>query len=398
MFSKNKLKEIALLITAVLTTGLATEVYAKSVIAVNAGEESVNPLSNMTISSATQRSQLSNYTINFRASCFGANLRSVSNPIDPNLQVKMSGNLDIDAIKYTFSFSFPGNVATNTGTTLANLATPDIKTLSGAQFAGTKSLSTTGNLLLMGVAGNNVASIDPVTAKISGAQARFVVSSIIFEQNGKILSVGSMYMNQSSDGKNYDIEASFPGAAGYCGGYYSPLMVFMDGQRPQFNNIVDFDMGTGLKTYWPEKNHRGYILALPVKNKVLTVNELFGEGPKYVNGFEKLSSYDLNKDGKIDAQDPVFKKLVLWKDKSGMGFYNRKDALKLSQVVRAINLKYSTANEQISAGAEFRERSTIKLTDKYRKYQKQAYIVDVWFKPVFDNKLQKTELSKLSSL
>ena len=44
----------------------------------------------------------------------------------------------------------------------------------------------------------------------------------------------------ASDNSSADLTVSFPGQTGFCGGYWSPLMIFLDEKRPQFNHISDF--------------------------------------------------------------------------------------------------------------------------------------------------------------
>lgn len=389
-------------ISLAICFGVSTNAMAKSGLVVNGGEGAVNPLADLSSPAATQRSQSNNYAIRFRASCFGTNLRSVSNPISPQSEITMKGNVHLDGTDYAFETKFNGAVTTKAGATGA-APTPSIN-ITG--FSGAKSIGFADNLMLVNIHSTATSSIDPVTAQITVAKNRFKISGIKFSQvvpvnggayraNNGPVSVGSLYMNQSPDGKTYDIEVAFPGENGFCGGYYSPLMVFLDEQKPAFNNIVDFNMNTGLKTYWPEKNHHGYFVALPEKNKIKSSEQLFGESEKYNNGFEKLATHDLNHDGVIDSKDPVYHKLVLWKDGSGKGIYHPKDSLKLSAVIKSINLRFDTAIEQVSAGAEFRERSTITLTKQYQ-HHKNAYIVDVWFKPTLGGEAKDLNL-KLTS-
>ena len=394
----NKLKVLSLaMLLGTAGTALAAE---KNGLTVNGGEGAVNPLSDMSVAGATQRTSVNNYTVRFRASCFGVNLRGVANPISPNATVTMSGQITIDnQAPQNFSVGFPAAAALKGNSSGATLSGFTLPAGSRAGFAG--------NMLVANIPSTVTNSIDPVTAKITVAQQRFQVSGISFRQDipgggggqyygqSGILSSSAINITQSTDGKTFDIETSFPGEQGFCGGYHSPLMVFLDEKIPKFENVVSFNMGHGLKTFWPEKNHAGYFLALPKNGKVVSNKELFGESQDHPNGFDSLAVHDLNKDGVIDKKDPVYAKLVLWKDKGGKGVYSSKNSVPLAQLIKSINLKFQPNITQVSANAEFRERSTLVLT-KPTKATQNAYIVDVWFKPSLGTE-DKGDLPKLSA-
>lgn len=391
----NKLKVLSLAICV----GASSTAFSKNGLTVNGGEGAVNPLTDMSVVGATQRTTTNNYAVRFRASCFGTNLRGVANPISPSSIVTMNGQITIDSqAPQGFSITFPAAAAINGNSGGTPLSGFNLPSGSRAGFSG--------NLIVANIPSTVTSTIDPVTAKITVAQQRFKISGINFSQtvpadggqyyaNNGALSTGGISINQSSDGKTFDIEASFPGQNGYCGGFYSPLMVFLDEKIPKFENIVSFDMGHGLKTFWPEKNHAGYFLALPKKGKVISNKDLFGETEKHSNGFESLAVHDINKDGVIDKNDPVFKKLVLWKDQSGKGVYAKKDSIPLSQMLKSINLKFQPNITQVSANAEFREKSTVVLANPSKSNQ-NAYIVDVWFKPALGTE-HKLDLPQLSA-
>lgn len=396
----NKLKAVSLAICI----GAGQYALAENALTINGGEGAVNPLSDMSVAGATQRTTTNNYQVRFRASCFGTNLRGVANPIAPNSTVTMKGNITIDGKpSQAFSISFPAAAAlknNNSGATLAGYTLP----------AGARA-GFSGNMLVADIPSPVTSSIDPVTAKITVAQQRFKISDVSFSQvipagggggaaysfygYDGVLSSSAINLTQSTDGKTFDIETSFPGQEGYCGGYHSPLMVFLDEKIPKFENIVSFNMGHGLKTYWPEKNHAGYFLALPKQGKVTSNKELFGETQDHPNGFDNLAVHDLNKDGVIDNKDPVFKKLVLWKDKSGKGVYSKNDSVPLAQMIKSINLNFKPNITQVSANVELRERSTVVVAHPTKQNQ-NAYIVDVWFKPALGTE-DKLDLPKLSA-
>jgi len=118
-----------------------------------------------------------------------------------------------------------------------------------------------------------------------------------------------------------ELSASFPGQTGFCGGCWSPLMVFLDESRPKFTQVVDFPLNTIGKTDWPEQNSPGYRIAIDLDRSwaIDPRLELFGQIAEIQNGFEALKKLDSNRDGLIDIKDKHFNKLILWQDKNGDG-------------------------------------------------------------------------------
>ncbi len=107
---------------------------------------------------------------------------------------------------------------------------------------------------------------------------------------------------------------------------YTPLVVNFDNAPLQFTaaSAASFDIaanGQCMSTDWPELPW----LALDRDQNGIIEDgsELFGSGTRMAaggqasNGFEALRELDHNRDGKIDARDPAFAKLVLWSDSDG---------------------------------------------------------------------------------
>ena len=378
--------------------------FAKTGITVSNSEAVNNPMAANSSLGATQRSSQNALALRLRVSCFGTNLRSVTNPVSPTSNITMTGQIKTSTTGEfkDFSLKFPASAVLDAAATpVVTIPAGDL----GGALVGAKA-GIANNLLSVSMKSTVTSSINPSTATISEAQAVFQLQNIQFIQSGTggggpymatdgPLSVGSLTLTQSSDGKTYDVETSFPGQDGYCGGFYSPLMVFFDEKRPSFNNVVDFNMGHGLKTYWPEKEHPGYFIALPVNGRIKDVNQLFGESKKFGNGFEKLATFDANKDGVIDRKDPVFKKLVLWKDVSGSGKFSAKDSIALSKKIKSIDLKYRSVVEAVGRYAEYRQNSKAELVATRGQPPAKAVVVDVWFKPYTE--VPTKEIRKLSS-
>ncbi|NCN42423.1 hypothetical protein GW916_14390 [bacterium] len=167
-------------------------------------------------------------------------------------------------------------------------------------------------------------------------------------------------------------------------------MVFFDDSRPEFTANSDFPLnGENSLSYWPEKNAPGYWLALDVNNDgmINASNELFGNNKDTTsNGFKALAIHDSNGDGVIDFKDPVFKNLVLWKDKNADGISQASELQPLSEKsIQYISLRYDdTQIDRVAARAQLRERALFTFKDQSGQ-TKAGEIVDVWVSPYFED-------------
>ena len=186
----------------------------------------------------------------------------------------------------------------------------------------------------------------------------------------------------SSDFHTLNISAAFPGQVYFCGGFFSPLMLFFNDSRPHYTANVKFRMNSySDRTYWPESNSEGYFLALDRNGDgiINDISELFGSEDDSSNGFEVLKYFDSNNDGVIDEKDPIFKHLVLWHDSTGTGVTLKKDLKTLKEMgIIEIRLNYSTPYVR-SEGQRAEERERAEFTFvKSGKIQK-GEVIDVWF-------------------
>lgn len=192
--------------------------------------------------------------------------------------------------------------------------------------------------------------------------------------------------------------ADFPGAAspgmkakvqgetktGFCGAYYSPLMLFFDDELPDFTGKSSFPIRENQQggVYWPEPHAPGYFLALDEKNnsQIKDGSQLFGDYGNYENGFANLAAHDLNKDGVIDAKDKVFKKLKLWNDKNGDGISQKSEVKTLKEKgVTSIDLKYINETNKFGDRAEYKQKSFFSF--KQKGAVKKGVVLDIWFSP-----------------
>lgn len=202
----------------------------------------------------------------------------------------------------------------------------------------------------------------------------------------------------SSDMCIYDIFIDIPGAAqpgqtpwyitrdesGFCGAWYSPIMLFTDSKLPKFTGRTEFKLSDfPTKTFWVEPNAPGYFLALDQnKNgKIDDGTELFGDGQGHNNGFEALSYLDTDKNGVIDRKDKRFNELLVWQDKNGNGISESEELQKVTAFgLVSINLKYKAHHQYFGQRASYRQASTFKF--KSQDKIKEGRALDIWFNDV----------------
>ena len=192
--------------------------------------------------------------------------------------------------------------------------------------------------------------------------------------------------DEANGNRSFTLVVKHPGAEGFCGGFYSPLMLFFDNKLPEFNGVSLFPlygMKPGQRVNWPEKYAPGYFLVNLKGEKVISsATQLFGQDDKFANGFDALAIYDKNKDGVIDKKDKIFKSLKLWNDENGNGLSDKGELKSLtSKGVNSINLNYNTRNpSKFADRARAREKSTFSFKEKGK--QMKGQIFDVWLAPI----------------
>jgi len=77
------------------------------------------------------------------------------------------------------------------------------------------------------------------------------------------------------------------------------------------------------------------------------VAELFGSSN--VDGYDELATVDANGDGKIDASDPAFAELLIWRDLDGDGISTADEMLTLAQAgIARFNLAYTQSDTNVA--------------------------------------------------
>lgn len=196
----------------------------------------------------------------------------------------------------------------------------------------------------------------------------------------------SATFDEANGNKSFTAVVKFPGSEGYCGGFYSPLMLFFDKDIPQFKGVSTFPLygvAENARVHWPESGSKGYFLVnLGTKKSVEGHQQLFGQDATFANGFDALKVHDANGDGVIDAKDAIFSSLKLWNDKNGDGVSQAEELVSLgSKGVESISLKYSNRDvSKFEGRAIAREKSTFKF--KHKTKVVTADIYDVWLSPI----------------
>lgn len=341
-------------------------------------------------------------------SCFGTNLRGVGNPVAPNAVIRANLSFVIDGKPQDMWVEYPSMLVMARGMVGGDISPMQSHTYS---LPSGGDAGIWGNTVIMNTKIPTGVSIDN-QGNITVAKGDVYLKSYSFDQiitecdqrkvygsyghsasqatvgcgnfMGKPgrLSASFGGISVASDKSAIEVKVSFPGQTGFCGGYWSPLMVFFDDERPQFTNSSDFPLFPIGKTMWPEANSPGWFVAVDRDgNKLIErKDELFGDSMDHVNGFEALREFDTNKDGFIDKKDKDFHKLVLWQDKNGDGISQKSEMVKLSTMVTKISLNYEKGIiTPIGKYAEARERA--KFWYKKDGKTKQGDIIDIWLSP-----------------
>lgn len=328
-------------------------------------------INNFVIAGTSSISETGPFIVNIHNSCFDTSLRVVGGRITTTSTISVGLRLTTGA---TLAVSYPASAATTSPST--NSVVPLTVTGSGAKAW------MFGNLVRIQIPvatfPYNPASPDPRTPQLSDYSISQTSGSLAVTGQTAYVAVSplsaQMHIYQAPGSYSADIDAAFPGAAAYCGGFVSPLMVFFDQNRPFFrghSKLLNGDQGT----YWPKGKDPGYFLALDRNGDGrIDGDELFGSEGGPSNGFEHLRELDENRDGVIDAADPLFAKLLLFRDWQG-----QTELIKASEKLESIELNYNPNQIiPIADRAELRENATLMFIANGKR--KKGQIVDVWLK------------------
>ncbi len=376
---------------------------------------SVNSNPGAPAASTISRTGTGSMTVRLIASCYGTNLRSVSNPLSPaseveaKLSLNMAGEEGATPTKINLSAKFPGQVADKAGITAEATGTVDPSKFTGPAGTGMRIYGNTVELSVpmpieveIEADGDTVPTpIPPVSldsysfrqevkcgTTLSLAPWGFPGATAAYNCGAYMAKTGQLttkFQNVavSADNSNMEIAVAFPGQNGFCGGFFSPLMLFFDNNRPSFSGSSQFKLSSRSDTHWVEAGHPGYFLAIDrnKNGKIDGKDELFGDqDANDSNGFDSLTEFDTNSDGIIDAKDKDFKKLLLWQDKNGDGVSQKNELSAMHKRVVKISLAYRRINSAYSGSAEARQVSQFWF--KEGKATKTGSVEDIWFAPL----------------
>ena len=167
----------------------------------------------------------------------------------------------------------------------------------------------------------------------------------------------------------------------------TPLVLSFGGAPVVFTRAAGhFELGQGPArgTDWVSAATPWLALDLDGNGRIDSGAELFGSltrlpgGDLARNGFQALAALDANRDGVIDARDPAFAHLRLWRDANQDRRSQPGELTALRQAgVSAIDLGYATRARCDARGNCERERARVRFTDASGRAH-QGSVVDVY--------------------
>lgn len=167
----------------------------------------------------------------------------------------------------------------------------------------------------------------------------------------------------------------------------SPIILDLDGDGIETTNIQNgtyFDLdadGFAEKIGWVSPDDGFLVMDRDGNGTIDSGRELFGNetllsnGLRAWNGFVALGELDANGDGKIDANDPSYSQLRVWKDTNGDGYSSSDELFTLDSLgIQSINTGYTSSTYVDQEGNEHRQRGSFTRTDG-----SSGTITDVWF-------------------
>jgi hypothetical protein len=168
----------------------------------------------------------------------------------------------------------------------------------------------------------------------------------------------------------------------------SPLVLDLDGdgvETTAINNGAYFDhdaSGFAESTGWVSADDGLLALDRNGDGRISDGTELFGnqtlfpDGSQAGNGFQALTQWDGNGDGRIDANDAVWSQLQIWRDQNEDGYSEAGELYSLSDFgIVSLDTGYSDATVFVDAqGNEHRQQGGFTRADGIT-----GTVTDVWF-------------------
>lgn len=146
----------------------------------------------------------------------------------------------------------------------------------------------------------------------------------------------------------------------------TPLVLSFDGAPVSFRAASDsrfaFTPGDAVRSDWPASVTPWLSRDVNRNGRIDDGRELFGADTRVgartaKHGFEALAAIDENADGVIDARDPAFAELLLWRDTNGDRRSQPDELTTLSREVKSLSVKFSVEPRCDDRGNCERERS-----------------------------------------
>jgi Zn-finger nucleic acid-binding protein len=155
-----------------------------------------------------------------------------------------------------------------------------------------------------------------------------------------------------------------------------PIILDLDGDGLETvgvasNIYFDFDAdGVLTRTGWVNKDDALLVWDRNGNGRIDTGAELFGDftplpnGTLAPNGFAALAALDSNGDGVIDASDPAFAELKLWRDTSQDGQTGTGELISLADAgIVSLNLAHTLKNQTLANGNTLAREGTFTRAD-----------------------------------
>jgi hypothetical protein len=171
----------------------------------------------------------------------------------------------------------------------------------------------------------------------------------------------------------------------------SPLVVDLDGDGIQLSpRRVSFDLAaTGEPALIPTLLGADAFLALDLdgNGRIDSGAELFGNATscgaqRCADGMAALAQHDANRDGVIDERDPIFERLLLWRDANRDGQSSAEELMPLS----AVGLREIALATRSGAGLVAGPGSALRAASYSWADGTAGLVADVWFQLEFDRR------------
>ena len=186
-----------------------------------------------------------------------------------------------------------------------------------------------------------------------------------------------------------------------------PIILDLDGDGLEtvgLNANIYFDHdGDGVltKTGWAGKDDALLVWDRNGNGRIDTGAELFGDftpllnGTLAPNGFAALAALDANGDGVIDASDPAFAELKLWRDADQNGATGAGELISLADAgILSLNLANTLKNQNLANGNQLTREGSFTRTDGTTSAMGEFRLATDTFSTKFANAIEVPESLK----